>query len=101
MDEKQYGLLGYFRISLPITLAFVLAGVCAVFITSYIYLTAWRGELTFAAAVLGGAAPFQPVFLFVALGDTGKIDVIDMVARVKITTIDVPGVNLLATYWRQ
>ncbi|MBK8975751.1 MAG: hypothetical protein IPM29_07480 [Planctomycetes bacterium] len=52
--------------------------------------------------VLGGAvSPIQPAFLFVALSDVGKIDIIDVTARVKVGTIDVPGVQLLASYWRQ
>ncbi len=52
-------------------------------------------------AVMGGGSPISPAFMFVALADTGKIDVVDLQARVIIKTIDVPGVNLLSTYWRQ
>ncbi|MFO1053542.1 MAG: Ig-like domain-containing protein [Planctomycetota bacterium] len=52
-------------------------------------------------AVVGGGAPYRPSYLFVALADAGKIDVIDIVARIKVTTIDLPGVSMLATYWRQ
>ena len=52
-------------------------------------------------ALLGGAPPIQPAFMLVAFQDTGKIDVVDLAARVKITTLDVPGVQFLASYWRQ
>jgi hypothetical protein len=52
-------------------------------------------------AVMNGIRPFRSSYLFVALGDVGKIDVIDVVARIRVTTLDVPGVSLLSTYWRQ
>ena len=51
--------------------------------------------------MVGGGAPYRPSYLFAALADAGKIDVIDIVARIKVTTIDLPGVSMLATYWRQ
>ncbi len=49
----------------------------------------------------GPVRPYTPAYLFVAMGDTGKIDIIDVVARVKVKTIDVPGVTILSSYWRQ
>lgn len=52
-------------------------------------------------AVMGGLRPIRPAFLFVALNDVGKIDVIDVIARIRVTTLDVPGVSMLSTYWRQ
>jgi hypothetical protein len=52
-------------------------------------------------AVMNGIRPMRPAYLFVALGDVGKVDVIDVVSRIRVTTLDVPGVALLSTYWRQ
>jgi hypothetical protein len=52
-------------------------------------------------ALVNGGVPIRPSYLFVALSDSGKIDVFDIVARIKVTTIDMPGVSQLATYWRQ
>ncbi|MBI5852163.1 MAG: Ig-like domain-containing protein [Planctomycetes bacterium] len=52
-------------------------------------------------ALVNGGPPFRSSYLFVALSDTGKIDVFDLVAHIKVTTIDMPGVALLSTYWRQ
>lgn len=42
-----------------------------------------------------------PKFLFVALSDVGKIDVIEIETGTKVATIDVPGVRVVADYWRQ
>ncbi|MCA8952130.1 MAG: Ig-like domain-containing protein [Planctomycetes bacterium] len=50
------------------------------------------GGFTFAAV---------PRYLFVALSDVGKIDVIEIETGTTVTTIDVPGVRVVADYWRQ
>jgi len=50
-----------------------------------------------------GGATFAciPKFIFVALSDVGKIDVIEIETGTKVATIDVPGVRVVADYWRQ
>ena len=52
-------------------------------------------------AIIGGTVPMVPAYIFVALRDVGKIDVFDVVGRIKVTTIDMPGVTRLTTYWNQ
>ena len=47
------------------------------------------------------SAAYIPRYIFIALSDTGKIDVFDLNTEAKITSIDVPGVTMLASYWRQ
>ncbi len=47
------------------------------------------------------APPSVPNFLFVALGDVGKVDVFELSSGRRLATIDAPGVNVLGTYWRQ
>ncbi|MCR9243458.1 MAG: Ig-like domain-containing protein [bacterium] len=42
-----------------------------------------------------------PKFLFVALSDVGKVDVIEIETGTRVSTIDVPGVRVVADYWRQ
>ncbi len=42
-----------------------------------------------------------PQFLFIALSDVGKVDVIEVETGTRIATIDVPGVRVVADYWRQ
>ncbi len=53
--------------------------------------------------LVGGAPVFAviPKFLFVALSDVGKIDVIEIETGTTVATIDVPGVRVVADYWRQ
>jgi hypothetical protein len=53
--------------------------------------------------VAGGAPIFAvvPRFLFVALSDVGKVDVLEIESGRKIGSIDVPGVRVVASYWRQ
>ena len=52
---------------------------------------------------IGGNPAFAciPRLLFVALSDVGKIDVIEIDTGTKFATIDVPGVRVVADYWRQ
>ncbi|MBK8098267.1 MAG: hypothetical protein IPK26_14240 [Planctomycetes bacterium] len=45
--------------------------------------------------------PMVPILLFVALSDVGKVDVFEVATGRRVTTIDVPGVRVLASYWRQ
>ncbi|MFN6147950.1 MAG: hypothetical protein ACK5AL_16455 [Planctomycetota bacterium] len=53
-------------------------------------------------AVPGGAVPVvTPRLLFVASSDTGKVDVIELQTSAKLATISVPGVRVVANYFRQ
>jgi len=45
--------------------------------------------------------PYRPRFLLVALGDTGKVDVMDIQTGQRLGSIDAPGVTVLGSYWRQ
>ena len=56
-----------------------------------------------ALKVLGGAAvsAVSPRFLFVALSDVGKVDVMEVLTGRKVGSIDVPGVRVVSSYWRQ
>jgi hypothetical protein len=50
----------------------------------------------------GGAIPVvTPRLLFVATSDTGKVDVIELQTSAKLATISVPGVRVVANYFRQ
>ncbi len=42
-----------------------------------------------------------PSLLFVAAGDTGKVDVIEIKTGGILKTLNTPGVTCLAQYWRQ
>ena len=52
---------------------------------------------------LGGGFLFAavPRLIFVALSDKGKVDVFEIETGRKVTTIDVPGVRVVASNWRQ
>jgi hypothetical protein len=50
---------------------------------------------------VGPFPAYNPRLLFVAMSDTGKIDVIELQTATKIATISVPGVRVVANYWRQ
>jgi len=53
-------------------------------------------------ATQGGVAKaVAPKLLFVALSDVGKVDVFEIQTGTRLTTIDVPGVRVVASYWRQ
>ncbi|MEO0481004.1 MAG: hypothetical protein AAF196_16155 [Planctomycetota bacterium] len=52
-------------------------------------------------AMGANVTPFQPRFLFVALSDVGAVDVFDLDTRVRVASIDVPGVSTLSGYWKQ
>ncbi|MBL9078872.1 MAG: hypothetical protein JNL08_15305 [Planctomycetes bacterium] len=43
----------------------------------------------------------NPRLLFVALSDTGKVDVFELTTGTRIATLDVPGVRCVTNYWRQ
>jgi DNA-binding beta-propeller fold protein YncE len=49
----------------------------------------------------GGISASAPRFLFVAFGDTGTVDVVEMDTGKRVKTLDVPGVGSLSYYWRQ
>ena len=55
--------------------------------------------------VKNGASGFEaahaPMFMFVALGDTGNVDVIEVSTRTRIATLDVPDVRCLGNSFRQ
>lgn len=50
---------------------------------------------------VGPFPAYNPRLLFVAMSDTGKVDVIELQTATKIATISVPGVRVVANYWRQ
>ena len=49
----------------------------------------------------GNVPAATPRFLFVALGDTGKLDVFEKDTGARIRTIDIPGISVVANYYRQ
>ncbi|MBL8729114.1 MAG: hypothetical protein JNM25_11825 [Planctomycetes bacterium] len=49
----------------------------------------------------GGAPATTPRLMFVALSDTGKVDVFELGTGTRIATLSVPGVRVVANYWRQ
>ncbi len=50
---------------------------------------------------VGGAPASRPRYLLVALGDVGKVDVIELDTGQILARIAVPGVTSLCNYWRQ
>jgi hypothetical protein len=52
---------------------------------------------------VGGApvAAVVPKLLFIALSDTGNVDVFEIDSGTRLATISVPGVRVVANYWRQ
>ncbi|MEC7583446.1 MAG: hypothetical protein VYE77_03950 [Planctomycetota bacterium] len=50
-----------------------------------------------------GAVQFAvvPKLLFIALSDVGKVDVFEIDTGARVTTVDVPGVRVVSSYWRQ
>lgn len=49
----------------------------------------------------GGAKASFPRLLFVALSDAGAVDVFELQTGTRIASISVPGVRVVANYWRQ
>jgi hypothetical protein len=49
----------------------------------------------------GALRAAQPKLLFVALSDVGNVDVYDIATGSRVTTIRVPGVRVVSSYWRQ
>lgn len=43
----------------------------------------------------------QPRLIFVALSDVGNVDVFELQTGTRVATIPVPGVRVVANYWRQ
>ncbi len=70
---------------------------------STIPLPPWTHSSKDAIKVIGGGAvlPFNPKLFFIALGDTGKLDIFEVDTGKRIRTIDVPGITTVASYWRQ
>lgn len=52
---------------------------------------------------VGGAPAIAcvPKLLFAALSDVGKVDVVEILTGRLVTSLDVPGVRVVASYWRQ
>ena len=42
-----------------------------------------------------------PRLMFIALSDTGRVDVFELASGTRIATLDVPGVRCVTNYWRQ
>ncbi len=42
-----------------------------------------------------------PKLMFVALSDVGRVDVIEVFTGRRVTSISVPGVTAVSSYWRQ
>ena len=59
------------------------------------------GKYTIRPAAGGPVKGSQPRLLFVALSDTGNVDVFELGTGTRIRTLDVPGVRVLTSYWRQ
>ncbi len=53
--------------------------------------------------ILGGAPgkATVPRLLFVAMSDVGKVDVFEIGTGTRLASIDVPGVRVVSSYWRQ
>ena len=51
--------------------------------------------------VLGGLLGLYFILMFVALADTGKVDVFEFGSGKRVRTLDVPGVSVVSNYWRQ
>lgn len=48
-----------------------------------------------------GTPAYFPRLMFVALSDTGRVDVFEMATSTRIATLSIPGVRVVADYWRQ
>ncbi len=48
----------------------------------------------------GAQRAFTPRLLFVALGDTGRVDVFQVDSGQRLASLSAPGVRVLASYWR-
>ncbi len=55
-----------------------------------------------AKAGAGGVLPANsPRLMFIALSDTGNVDVFELQTGTRVATLAVPGVRVVANYWRQ
>lgn len=63
----------------------------------------WLHSDKAAVKALGPAlvAPFVPKLMFIALGDVGKVDIFEIDSGKKLRSIDIPGVRVVSSYWRQ
>ncbi len=52
-------------------------------------------------AVKNGVPPMTPQLMFIALSDAGRVDVIELGTGKKLASIRMPGVTVVANYWRQ
>ncbi|GAB4160891.1 MAG: hypothetical protein Fur0037_27700 [Planctomycetota bacterium] len=53
------------------------------------------------AVKIGPLLPITPKLLFVGLSDVGKVDVFEVATGRRVTSIVVPGVRVVSSYWRQ
>ncbi|MCC7062957.1 MAG: hypothetical protein IT456_09150 [Planctomycetes bacterium] len=49
----------------------------------------------------GVASSVVPKLLFIAMSDVGKVDVFEIQSGLRVATLDVPGVRVVASSWRQ
>jgi hypothetical protein len=59
------------------------------------------GKHTVKATAGGATFGYVPKYIFVALSDVGKVDVFEIETGTRVATVDVPGVRVVANYWRQ
>jgi hypothetical protein len=66
------------------------------------YIPSFQHSGKHAVKIIGGGpvAPYLPRLLFVGLSDVGKVDVFEISSGRKITSIRVPGVRVVSSYWR-
>ena len=58
-------------------------------------------KTTFVPAATWRFLPPPTKLMFAALSDVGNVDVFEVQSGRRIRTIDVPGVRVIGTYWRQ
>jgi len=65
--------------------------------------TPWRHSGKHKLKLAGGAgvSAIQPKLMFVGLSDVGKVDVFEYSTGRRISTIQVPGIRCVSSYWRQ
>jgi hypothetical protein len=86
-DLLNFG--GYLGQSTPFNLAYLR--------TPYFH----SGKHTVKTGAGGPVVSVVPKLLFVGLSDVGKVDVIEIETGRRITSIEVPGVRVVTSYWRQ
>jgi DNA-binding beta-propeller fold protein YncE len=59
------------------------------------------GKHTVKGAAGGPTIGYIPKYIFIALSDVGKVDVFEIETGTRVATVNVPGVRVVANYWRQ